>query len=272
MKRQQHRSKPLQSPISARSSQPNRHKSAITVALSRFLWTRPFAVLGGVWVVMVVISLVAVSGLLSPESSNGKRITETAIVRTMAKTPQREQRQSRLPLWLFGAIAVSCAAGSMLVAKQAMRPPRPQVRASKLKPKHLTPYPAPSVLEETPGAPELIGSPPLTPASPPSPVPTPSFVLEPRRHQTAGATPSVTLMQLAQMQLQQTQQTKAAPAAQQPTVPPVKVPPVKVASVKVAPVTVVPPGEKSPLDWGEASLADQLNLRKQRSVSFSLRT
>jgi hypothetical protein len=71
-------------------------------------------------------------------------------------------------------------------------------------------------------------------------------------------------MQLAQMQLNQT---KASSAAGQPTVAPVKAAPVQVASV-----TVVPPEEKSPLDWGEASLADQLNLRKQRSVSFSLRT
>ena len=263
MKRhQQHRSKPPQSPTPARSSQPNRQTSAITVALSRFLWTRPLAVLGGAWVAMVVISLVAVSGLLSPDSSNEKRTTETAIVRTMAKAPQREQ-QSRLPLWLFGAIAMSCAAGSMLVAKQATRPPRPQARSLKLKPKHLTPYPAPSALEEIP-APEPMEPSIPTPLSPPAPVPTPSFVLEPRRNHTVGATPSVTLMQLAQMQLNQT---KAAPAAGQPTVAPVKVAPVKVASV-----TVVPPEEKSPLDWGEASLADQLNLRKRRSVSFSVRT
>lgn len=263
MKRhQQHRSKPPQSPMPARASQPNCQKSAMTVALSRFLWTRPFAVLGGAWVAMVVISLVAVSGLLSPDSSNGKRLTETAIVRTMAKTPQREQRQSRLPLWLFGAIALSCAAGSMLIAKQAVRPPRPQVRSSKLKPKHLTPYPAPSVIEETPSALEPMELSIPTPSPPPVPAPAPSFVLEPRRNQTVGATPSVTLMQLAQMQLNQNQPMKAAPAAQQATVPP----------VKVAPVTVVPPEEKSPLDWGEARLADQLNLRKQRSVSFSVRT
>ncbi|MBD2038749.1 hypothetical protein H6F76_27740 [Leptolyngbya sp. FACHB-321] len=250
----------------ARASQPNRQKSVITVAFSRFLWTRPFAVLGGAWVVMVVISLVAVSGLLSPESSDGKRTTEAAIVRTMAKTPQREQ-QSRLPLWLFGAIALSCAAGSMLVAKQAMRPSRPQVRSPKLKLKHLAPHPAPSALEETPSAPEPMELSIPTPSSPPAPAPAPSFVLEPRRNQTTKATPSVTLMQLAQMQLNQAQQTKAAPAAGQPTVALAKVAPVKVASV-----TVVPPEEKSPLDWGEARLADQLELRKQRSVSFSLRT
>ena len=261
MKRhRQHRSKSLQSPIPARSSQPNRPKPAITVALSRFLWTRPLAVLGGAWVVMVVISLVAVSGLLSPESSNGKRTAETAVVRTMAKVPQRDQSQSRLPLWLFGAIALSCAAGSMLVAKQATRPPRPQARSPKLKSKHLTPYPAPSVIEETPSAPEPMEPSMPSTLHPPVPAPTPSFILEPRRrNQTAGATPSVTLMQLAQMQLNQT---KEAPATKQPTVAP----------VKVAAVTVVPPEEKSPLDWGEASLADQLNLRKRRSVSFSVRT
>lgn len=265
MKRhQQHRSKPLQSLIPARSSQRNRHKSGITVALSRFLWTRPLAVLGGAWVVMVVVALVAVSGLLSPESSNGKRTAETASVRPMTKTLQREQHQNRLPLWLFGAIAVSCAAGSMLVAKQATRPPRPQARSPKLKARPLMPYPAPSAIEEAPSVPESV-EPSLSSIShSPVPTPPPSFVLEPRRTQAAGTTPSVTLMQLAQMQLNQT---KASSAAGQPTVAPVKAAPVQVASV-----TVVPPEEKSPLDWGEASLADQLNLRKQRSVSFSLRT
>jgi hypothetical protein len=33
------------------------------------------------------------------------------------------------------------------------------------------------------------------------------------------------------------------------------------------PVTIVPAKENHPLDWGEASLADTLDIRKQRSLS-----
>ncbi|XHX77262.1 MAG: hypothetical protein RBJ76_22900 [Stenomitos frigidus ULC029] len=243
--------------MSVRASHTDRQKAGITSGLSRFLWTRPLAVLGGTWVVMVVVALVAVSGLLSPESSNGKKKnTETAIVRTMAKTPQREQ-QGRLPLWLFGAIALSCAAGCILISKQATRPPRLQTRTSKPKPNHLTPDPDPGALEVMePLMPPLSSTPASAPMTA-STAPMPSFVLEPRR--TQAATPSVasvTLMQLAQMQPNPTQPT---PARQ-----------LSVAPMTVAPVTVVPPEEKSPLDWRDASLAERLDLRKPRSVSFHL--
>lgn len=244
MKRHQQRSKPLQPPMFARSSRSIQQKSVAKFSLGTG-WTQPLVILGGAWVVVLLVALTAVSGLLSPDSSNGKSTTGAAILRNTAETAQMSKRQNRLPLWLFGAIALSCAAGSMLVSKQVTRPPRSHTRPQRsTKPKHLTPSPAPV-------GPEPL-EPSLQPTSHPStPATMPSFALTPRHPQTAEAAP-VTLMQLAQMPLTQA---ATMSAVGQPT---------------VVPVTVVPPEEKAPLDWGEASLADKLDLRKQRSMSSLL--
>ncbi len=183
------------------------------------------------WLAVVVIALIAISGLLSPNlsSSNSPRGTASARVTT---SDTKKPNQSRLPLWLFGAIALSCAAGSMLISKQATRPPRSR---KSFKPKRLTPYVVPETTE------------PLFPTTAPPQVATPpSFALVPQPYQYAPtAAPFMaptTLMQLAQQVSETIEQTAATP-------------------------TAIASEDTHPLDWGEASLADRLDIRKPRSVS-----
>lgn len=141
MERQQplHRSRQPQSPMPAQTSQPLR-KSKTAFSSGKSRWHLSLVLLGSAWLAVVVISLIAVSGLLSPNLSSNKPPQGTAAVRS---TPSEATTasQSHVPLWLFGAIALSCAAGSMLISSQANRPPRS--RPSAKKPKRLAPYVAP---------------------------------------------------------------------------------------------------------------------------------
>lgn len=195
-------------------------------------------VLGSAWIVVAVIALTAVSGLLSPNASSGKRPPGAATIRETTETAQKNS-QTRIPLWLFGAIALSCAAGSMLISKQANRPPRPR-KSTKVK--RLAPYTASTVPQPAPSP-----APQPQPIYPPA---VPSFVLNPGHTQplSTATTPFMapaTLMQLAH------QESQGA-----------------IAHTDVS--ATVSSEDKHPLDWGKASLADKLDLRKQRSVSSLL--
>lgn len=239
MQRQQHQhwSKQPRPPLTARSHQPLRTSKA-TLSFGKPGWTLALVVLGSAWIVVAVIAMTAVSGLLSPNASTSKRPSGAAVIRETTEAPQKNS-QTRLPLWLFGAIALSCAAGSILISKQADRPPRPR-RSTKVK--RLAPYVA-----------ETIPQPAPAPApAPPSNYPpaVPSFVLNPAQSQSlsTATTPFMapaTLMQLANQASQ--------------------------SAVVQTDVSATASSEDTyPLDWGKASLADKLDLRKQRSVSSLL--
>ena len=248
MERQQHQqwARQPKSPLLGRSRQPLRTSKA-AFSFGKPGWALSLVVLGSAWVVVLVIAMMAVSGLLNPSASKGNRTPEAAIIRRETAETARASTQARMPLWLFGAIALSCAAGSMLVAKQANRPPRP--RHTKVK--RLTPY-APAPPTELPPLP----SPPPLPAPPSLPTlhhppAVPSFILNSRQaqHPSTVAMPSTappTLMQLAHQDAQ---------FVEQPT---------------DVSVTVVPREDKHPLDWSEASRIDRLTNRKQRSISSLL--
>ncbi|MBW4690342.1 MAG: hypothetical protein KME27_01105 [Lyngbya sp. HA4199-MV5] len=214
----------------AHSSQPLR-KPRTALSRGKFRWHLSLVLLGSAWLVVVVISLIAVSGLLSPNLSSNKPPQGTAAVRS---TPSEVTRasQSHLPLWLFGAIALSCAAGSMLISSQANRPPRSRKNA---KPKRLAPYAASEAAPLFPTAAPTTVETALQSLALVSQAPQPAPVAAPFMAPT-------TLMQLAQ-QVSQT----AKQAADLPT--------------------AIVPEDKKPLDWGEASLADRLDIRKPRSVS-----
>lgn len=236
MQRQQHQhgSKQPRPPLPARSHQPLRTSKA-ALSLGKPGWTLALVVLGSAWIVVAVIALTAVSGLLSPNASNGKRPPGTAVIRETTETAQRNS-PTRLPLWLFGAIALSCAAGSILISKQANRPSRPR-KSTKVK--RLAPYGAATIPQPAPS--------PAPQPQPTYPPPLPSFVLNPGHTQSFSTAPApfvapATLMQLAHQEAQGAiaQTDVSATAASEDT---------------------------HPLDWGKASLADKLDLRKQRSVS-----
>jgi len=212
--------------------------------ITRFLIQRPLFLWGSVWVSMLVVGLVALNGLLSPGSSNGSRSTGAALSSGAASMPS-DPNGGRIPLWLFGAIALSCTAGSVLVSRQLARP-APFSRTSK-------PFPKPTL---------------PTPAPPPSQKET-----KPRRLSSYVATEfpfPYSQPLLSRASTAQTHRSTTVTPPKPHKAPSAKLPdtarPIAQTSSEV-PVAVVPSDENHPLDWGNASLADKLDIRKQRSVS-----
>ncbi|GEM_PF-1627323 len=236
MERQQHQhgSKQPRPPIPERSSQQLRKPKA-AFSLGKPVWNRSLVVLGSAWVVVVIIAFTAVSGLLSPNLSSNNQTPGAAPVRVTATTAQATS-QSRLPLWLFGAIALSCATGSILVSKQVNRPPRPRKNT---KPKRLAPYIAPAATESFF----------LTTQSQPPVATVPSVALVPGSVPHApSAAPFMAPATLMQLAHQESQAVRKTPNVQAPSAT----------------------ANNKPLDWGEASLADKLDIRKPRSISSLL--
>lgn len=131
--------------------------------------------------------------------------------------PQAPESESGIPLWVFGAIALGCAGGSLIVSR---------------------------LLVSSPSATRRRG-----PARKTKPV-----------LKAQGARPSKRKVRTAQ-----------APGPKGRRRVPVRSP----ASQTMAPapqpmVTVLAPEESHPLDWGETSLAEAMDIRKRRPISSIL--
>lgn len=219
--------------MSTRSDPPQKLKLD-PVSVGRLMQTRPLIILGGVWTLVMVVALVALSGLLNPSMSISKGHQPAGVSNArVVRGAQPAKPQSGIPLWLFGAIALSCAGGSVLIAKQAARPPRPRKNA---KFKRLKPYASKATAALTPK--------PQTPSKEYSPLPPIQLQTRIARAVPVSLASSTNLVPSVHPHAQTSIQ-------RSPDVP----------------VTVVPSEESHPLDWGNASLADALDLRKQRSVS-----
>lgn len=235
------------------TSQPTSRLSARQVAmvyLARLLETRPAVFWGGLWASLFLVMMVSLSSLLSP-GSPGRMASGAAFGSSSTKTAQEVKQKNRVPLWLFGAIALSCTAGSILVSKQLTRTsnsrpfPRPQSQVHPAR----APKP-PRVRRQTPKR--------LKPYSP-AEVPLATMHQAP-----AAAKPPTRTPAPAQLPPQLTMPPQLYPPTkrvQRPVPPPVMTPSTRVS------VTVVPDDENHPLDWGTASLADAVDLRKRHSVA-----
>ncbi|WP_421654680.1 hypothetical protein [Leptothermofonsia sp. ETS-13] len=225
--------------------------------------SHPLLFWGGTWVAVLLVAAIAMGGLLSPGLP--ARRTSSA---SFGSSPGSEEiqtagRQGRsVPFWLFGAIAITCTAGSILVSKRLAQVERPHHRLSR--PKRPVQYsskvrrPGPSNRPRAPqgrrlksfseGEFPLSGTYSSYPPPPPSTSTSTSFKLPPAIKSKAKLASG-----------------HSAPkyAPQKPSVPE-SVPQKNVAPV---PVTVVPSEESHPLDWGDPSLADLMDIRKRRSLS-----
>ncbi|NJP09574.1 MAG: hypothetical protein HC866_08895 [Leptolyngbyaceae cyanobacterium RU_5_1] len=219
--------------------------------INQILQTRPFAFWSGVWVSVFLISVVALGSLLSPNAAERRSVSAIAVGSDSAVATQPVASRGRVPLWLFGAIALTCTAGSILVSRQLSQPPEPPrpVRQPRRRaaqrprslPKQSGHQPA-AKPRSRPAAKQPHRQPKrLKPFSPTeaflsatSPVPTghPPQAARPAMYSATGSTP--------------------IPAATQP--------------VHRVPVTIVPAEQRHPLDWGEARLADSVDLRRRRSL------
>lgn len=225
-----------QPPVSAAK---HRSQRVTGFALVKLLEVRPLLFWGGLWASLCLVGLVSLSSILSP-GSPGRMASGAALGSSSNKTVHEVKQKSRVPIWLFGAIALTCTAGSIVVSKQLGRP---QTSASRRQ----TPAKVPVKLSTTAHSPHRRKAPqrlkPYAPTETPLPPATRRPVPAPKPVSTAAIVPTSRM-----------QQPYPAPQKPQPQ-------PQQVAA------TIVPADENHPLDWGTASLADAVDLRKRRSLS-----
>ena len=267
MERSQHQnwSKDSGPPMSNQPDQQENLNSSLD-KIAQFVQASPLMFLGGLWVSVLLIGTIGLSGLLSPGLSGGRRASEASFGSSTVATnaePSKGQSRQRIPIWLFGAIALSCTAGSIFVSKQLTRTERPR-RISR--PKHPTSkHPVPKH-----SANSAATSRPKRPRKASQPSPSQPRAAQPRRLKPFS--PSDSPATLSSQPVPQAYFPGATPIstknsavrAYQPR--PVTASPAK-KPITPVPVTIVPAKENHPLDWGEASLADTLDIRKQRSLS-----
>jgi hypothetical protein len=235
--------------------------SATTSAIIRLLEARPLMFWGGLWLVMVLVVAGAVSSLLSPGwgenqsahtiANRRNRTTETQTVPEVAppqivatnalpKASPATATQSETPqyslAWWFGAIFMSCVAGS-IVLNQLLQRPRTMHRKVKPTTHRVIPRNQPS--PKSPELPILINPVP-TVAAPGIPI--------------ATKTPPPKPMKQRSMRYRNRR-----------VAPPIKT--VVPARPQKVTVSVVPAEERHPLDWQTSSLAESVDLRKRHSLS-----
>jgi len=221
------------------------------------LETRPMAFWSGIWVSTFLIGVVAFGSLLSPSASERRSVSAIALGSDSGLATQPLENRGKVPLWMFGAIAVTCTAGSILVSRQlqpgtAPKPtPRLRRRVKNQRPlasaRPVTPPAKPTKQRRKAKAKPPQRLKPYTPGEPllstriPSPASVqPAIAPMPARSHSAG-NPSFVVSKRN---------------SRQPAVP-------------VA-VTIVPTEQAHPLDWNEPRLADDLDLRKQKPIQSLL--
>ncbi len=203
---------------------------------------QPFIVWGASLVLVLLTGSIALRGLMSPGPEPDSPPTPIAQTEKSAnpKQPQKadnaEVEQSS-NLWLFGAIGLGCAAGSFLIAKRLEQMESSPSARQKSQVK-TTQQPA-TMMRRT-QQPQALGRPV-------------------RRRKAAPQ--SVSARRVA---------VPAVAVAAPPMPTSVSAYSTTAAVVTEPVVTVVPDHETHPLDWGDASLADMMDLRKQRPLSHWL--
>lgn len=221
-------------------SPPQAQRSTIQ-SLMGVLEVRPLIFWSGIWVSMLLVAMVSVSSLLSPGLVDERTASEAAFGGNSAEAAQQVKQRSRVPLWLFGAIALTCTAGSFLISKQLARPQSPRSIVRK-----------PASRKQSKSRPPRKGRKRLKPYSPAdSPLPLPVYPSA----QVQPPAPVPAPLQLS-----------GKSAGRLRRVSPPLTSKLSVRPTKVS-VTVVPDEENHPLDWQAASLVDSVDLRKRRSLS-----
>ncbi|MDX2228086.1 MAG: hypothetical protein NW220_00520 [Leptolyngbyaceae cyanobacterium bins.349] len=262
------------------------------------LATRPLAFWSGIWVSVFLIGVVAVGSLLSPSAAERRSVSAIALGSDSGVATQPLENRGKVPLWMFGAIAVTCTAGSILVSRQlnptAQSAPPPRRRAVK------KPLPAPSrqPLTRAPRSPQPLSSrapgrrrpaksrpqppkrlPPYSPLEPlfgggvESPVmaTAPAIAPVPRsaQPQLNPQPKRVSFVVSARAKSQSHADQPSRQSGPHPQVQkrrPALQPPPASASMQPVAVTVVPPDHVHPLDWDQPRLADAVDLRQQKPI------
>jgi len=89
--------------------------------VSTWMRRHPLKFWGGVWLSVIGVVGIATLGLLNPDLSATRQRTDGAIASSTA-TESAPPSENRVPFWLFGAIALTCGAGSLLISQQLTPP------------------------------------------------------------------------------------------------------------------------------------------------------
>lgn len=203
-------------------------------SLSQLLYKHPFAVCGGIWVLLVFVGGIATMGLFNPgqiEPETSRPLpTASTVQQEVSPQPERKHLPGftakqpvklpdlpLLPLSILAAIALGCVGGSYVLAQMLKSSAQGSQTSRRLKPtgtirkKRRNPSPRPSSATRTP--------------------------------QSEGAFPS---FQIANHQMTKTEN-------------------------HLTKITVLPPEQLHPLDGGKESLADMMDLRKRHSLASLMR-
>ncbi|MEP0868989.1 hypothetical protein NDA01_04160 [Trichocoleus desertorum AS-A10] len=208
---------------------------------SQLIQKHPFILWGASLVLVLLLGGFALKGLIYPGPVEPEVATAPAKVPSPApaKVPSPELQEQNLNLWLFSAVALGCAAGSIFISRRIERmEPKPQQAQPKSKQRAM-PFQMKAAQKRQPATATRRPSSPM------------------RRKKAAAVSvkranaPATTVLHAEPVRMSQ----RGYPPN----------------SVIIEPVvTVVPENESHPLDWGEASLAEMMDLRKQKPLSSLL--
>lgn len=255
--------------------------------LTRLLETRPLMFWGGVWLSLFLVVAVSVSSLLNPGFSNiGAGSSGTIVPAAPSQTKPMAQDfkpKNYIPLWLFGAIALSCTIGSVAISKHLSRPRLRKVSRSKTKLKR-QPQAAPMVSQSFAGQQLTVQKQLVVQKQPVSqkrsasqkqPVVQKQPVSQKRSHtKQRKRLPPYTPAQAPMPRVMQpsVQGYPVAPAgfartARRRSATSIGMSSVSGGRVQNVPVAIVSGTEAHALDWGTAGVAEAMDLRKQRSLA-----
>lgn len=114
--------KPSQKPRSPSQSQPGRRKKGRGPTGTCARRHQPIFFWGGLWAIVFLVGITALANLLNPAASKDPQFAQTKVRSSTTTviqpaTTQSTGGQGQLPVWLFGAIVLSCSASSLMLAR-----------------------------------------------------------------------------------------------------------------------------------------------------------
>ncbi|HEY9860290.1 MAG TPA: hypothetical protein V6D16_12345 [Candidatus Obscuribacterales bacterium] len=219
---------------------PHRTQPALLDTTAQVIQKYPFILWGISLVLVLLLGGMALKKLIYPGPIEP---IEPELAAAPVKPQSPELAEKDLNLLLFGAVALGCAAGSILISQRIEQPKSQPKLQSKSQPKSKQR----AMLSHSPVSEKRQPPAKATRRSSPS-----------MRRKKVGAVPvqrshgaTATVLPMEPVQMRQPGYTTA----------PVVIEPV---------VTVVPENESHPLDWGEANLADMMDIRKRKPLSSLL--
>ncbi len=125
------------------SNLKSNHSPWIIVSMQNFIIKNSALCLGILWVSLVTAGTISFFGLFNPGPKLNQHIEPKPIskVKVVKETPEgfngvektaKSKQNDNLPFWLYGAIAITCASGSMLILRHLnLSTQKPKIKKAK---------------------------------------------------------------------------------------------------------------------------------------------